>query len=263
MSAKINFLLASPSPRDIREVYDALKACPYDRLYAKYFPEIQAYNLMRQYFLARPQYTHLIICPDDLLIKKENVERLAELLKEHDYDNLAGVCNVDLGENKDLLNVTTNLPHPTRTVPERGIVGWRFYDWIRRDKRYEEKITTVPFSGFAAQAINRRTVEKFKFQDDSKFNGTPDLMTGAIDVMWANQCATSKPPIKQHVDMSNRMKHLKLQSKFWDIQLGDGEIRLYPKGKDMYEMIYKEPLGKKKIWNMSKGSKVITGQVKP
>lgn len=256
----VNLLLCAPSPRDIKEVYNELKKCPYDRLYAKYFPELQAYNLMRQFFISHQEYTHMVICPDDLIIKKSNVEKLVALLKEKDYDILAGVCNVDLGENKDLLNITKNLPHPTRSVPERGVVGWRHYDWVRRDDRFEENIITVPFSGFACQAISRRVLEKHKFQDDSNFNAQKGMMTGAIDVMFSNQMAFAK--IKQHVDLTNRMKHLKLATRFQDIQIGDGELRLYPKGKDMFEMIYKEPLGKKKEWTMHKDNKVVDGMVK-
>jgi len=257
---EVNFLLCSPSPRDIRAVYDALKACPYDRLYAKYFPETTAYNKMRDWFLSHKEYTHLVICPDDLIVEKSNIKQLVNVLLDNDYDQLAGVCNVDLAENSKFLNVTTNLPHPTRTVPERDIIGWRFYDWIPKTKKFKDKIISVPFSGFAAQAISRRVVEKLKFQDDHLFNGQPDMQTGAIDAMWANQCAQFK--IKQWVDTTNRMKHLKFVTKAFDIQIGDGELRLYPQGKDMYEMLYKEPLGKEKIWKMNKESKVVEGIVK-
>lgn len=204
----------------------------------------------------------MVICPDDLVIKPENIEQIKTVLESHDYDNLAGVCNVDLAQNRDLLNITTNLPHPTRTVPERGQVGWRFYDWIPRSRRFEEPIISVVFSGFAAQAINRKTLNRIKFQDDANFNKQEGLQTGAIDVIWANMCATIDPPVKQHVMVNNRMKHLKNQEQFWDIQIGDGELRLYPKGKDMFEILYKEPLGQKKEWRMNKETKVVEGIIK-
>ena len=73
---KINPLLCCPSPRDIREVYEALRETGYDRLYAKYYPEKTAYNLLRDYFLDHTEYTHLVICPDDLIIKKEHIDSL-------------------------------------------------------------------------------------------------------------------------------------------------------------------------------------------
>lgn len=261
MTSEINFLLCSPSPRDLPEVYSALKKCPYDRLYAKYFPEVQAYTLLRNYFLSHAEYTHLVICPDDLIIEKKNVENLRDILEKQPYDVLAGVCNVDLGENRGKLNVTHNLPHPTRWVPERGQTGWRTYDWFREDE-VTEGIFPVKFSGFACQAISREIVERLPFQDDSAFNGTPGMTTGAIDVMFANQCFSQKPFILQMVDFGNRMRHLKLAMRFQDISLGDGELRLYPRHKDMFEMIFQEPLGKKTVWRMNKESKVIEGMVK-
>jgi len=214
---------------------------------------------MRNFFLAHPEYTHFVICPDDLLIKPDNLKKIKTELEKFDYANLAGVCNVDLADNKDYINICRNLPHPTRTVPERGLVGWRAYQWYRGDDRFEEPIFPVPFLGFACQAINRKTMQALKFQDDSKFNRTPDLMTGAIDVMWANQCAFARPPIKQHVDVRNRMKHLKFNKPSRDLQIGDGELRLYPKHKDIFEMIYREPLGLEKTWVGVKGSEFVEG----
>lgn len=258
---KVNFLLCSPSPRDISQVYEALKKCPYDRLYAKYFPEVQAYNLMRQFFLGHPQYTHMVICPDDLVVEPKNVKKLKQTLENSkiEYDVLAGVCNVDMGENKDFLCVTRNLPHPTRWVEERGQIGWRTYDWVRKDDPDAKGIKPVKFSGFACQAISRKVLQKMSFQDDSKFNGKPTMMTGAIDVMFANQCFKQKPFILQWVDFDNKMLHLKLQSRYQDIQLGDGELRFYPTGKDMFEMIYKEPLGQEREWLMHKKNEVVEG----
>jgi hypothetical protein len=88
------------------------------------------------------------------------------------------------------------------------------------------------------------------------------MTTGAIDVMFANQCFSQKPFILQMVDFGNRMKHLKLAMRYQEIQLGDGELRFYPKHKDAYEMVFKEPLGQEHVWKMHKKNKVIEGQVK-
>ena len=262
MAKRVNFLLCCPSPRDIQEVYDALKKCPYDRLYAKYFPELQAYNLMRDYFLSHTRYTHMVICPDDLIIEAHNVEMIRQLIDDNNYDVIAGCCNVDLGENLDLLNIAKNLPHPTRWVPERNQIGWRTYDWYHKNEAQSGEVLPVKFSGFACQAISRWACKQLKFQDDSKFNGQPDFMTGAIDVMFANQCFARNPPILQMVDFGNRMKHLKLQTRYQDIQLGDGELRFYPKHKDMFQMIFKEPIGQKREWLMHKDDKVVEGIAK-
>lgn len=257
---EIRPLLVCPSPRDIREVYEALKETGHDRLYAKYYPEKTAYNLLRDWFLDHEEYTHLVICPDDLIIKKEHIDKLLDILEnKHDYPVLSGCCNVDQGENKDFLNLTYNLPHPKRTVPEKNVVGWRYYHWIHKDTKFPSDLIQVPFSGFAAMFIRRDVVKRYKFTDDAAQNGTPSLITGAIDVMFANVCAIEG--ITQTVDHTVRMEHLKGKDRFFDITLGDGELRFYHGGTDMYELEASEAKGKRRTWSMTKGDEVVQGIV--
>ena len=252
-------LLCSPSPRDIKNVYEALKNTGYDRLYAKYYPEKTAYNNLRRYFLDHEEYTHFVICPDDLVIEKEHIDTLIKDLEENDYPTISGVCNVDMGDNKEKLNITENLPHPQRTVPERKQVGWRFYSWVPRNTRFIDPIIRVPFSGFAAMFISRDVMKRYKFIDDAKHNGTPDMLTGAIDVMFSNLCAFENVP--QMVDTRVRMKHLKGSTRFFDISIGDGEMRLYHANKDTYELVEEEAKGKEKVWKMTEGDKVVSGLI--
>jgi hypothetical protein len=255
---KINPLLCCPSPRDIDQVYDELKNTGYDRLYAKYFPEKIAYTKLRDWFIEHTQYTHLVICPDDLVIKKEHLDQLIKDLEESNYAVLSGVCNVDNGVHKDFLNVTENLPHPTKIVPERNQIGWRWYSWVHQDTIFPNPITSFWFSGFACMIIRRDVVNRIGFMDDATTNGTPDLITGAIDVMFANTCAMEKIP--QMVDTRVRMEHLKGKERFFDIILGDGELRLYPANKDMYYLYFKEEANKQRVWRMT-GGEVVEGMV--
>lgn len=256
---RINPLLCSPSPRDIPEVYQELKQTGYDRLYAKYYPEKTAYELMRKYFVDHQEYSHLVICPDDLIIKKEHIDRLIEDLQKNDYAILSGVCNVDQGANKDYLNITYNLPHPIRTIPERKQLGWRHYHWVHKDEPFTVNIQPFLFSGFAAMFFRRDVMERYKFTDDAAQNGTPSLITGAIDVMMANVCAIERIP--QMVDTTVRMEHLKGKERFFDITLGDGELRLYHANKDTYEIESSEAKGKRRVWNMTKGDRIVQGIV--
>ena len=254
----VNPLLCSPSPRDYPEVYEALKKTGYARLYAKYFPEKIAYNLLRDWFLDHEEYTHMVICPDDLIIEKEHVDTLIADLKEYDFPVLAGVCNVDMAKNKDYLCITENLPHPQRVVPERKQIGWRFYAWVHKDTKFPAPIVQVPFSGFACQFIRRDIVKKYHFADDAKYNGTPELITGAIDVMFSNVCAIERIPLM--IDTRVRMKHLKGGQRFFDIILGDGELRFYHPRKDSFEKVYEEAKGKERTWRMT-GGDVVEGIV--
>ena len=257
--SKIKPLLCCPSPRDIKVVYEELKRTDYDRLYAKYYPEKTAYELMRKYFIDHQEYTHLVICPDDLIIKKEHIDELIKLLEAHDFPILSGVCNVDNGANKDFLNITYNLPHPIRTVPEKNKIGWRHYHWIHKDTKFPKRVMPFLFSGFAAMFFRRDVMERYKFTDDALQNGTPSIMTGAIDVMMANVCALERIP--QMVDTECRMEHLKGKERFFDITLGDGELRFYHGGTDMYEIEQSEAKGKRRVWSMTSGDEVVEGIV--
>jgi len=253
---KVKPLLCSPSPRDIKNVYQTLKETGYPRLYAKYYPEKTAYNLLRQWFLDHEEYTHMVICPDDLLINKEHIDNLIKTIEEKDYPILSGVCNVDNNDNKDQLNITSNLPHPTRKVPERMQVGWRHYAWVPKNTRFENPIIRPAFAGFACMFLSRDILKKIRFIDDAKYNGTPELITGAIDVMFANTCAILDIPIM--VDTRIRMKHLKGMTRFFNITLGDGELRFYHGGTDLYELELSEAKGKRREWSMT-GGEVIEG----
>jgi hypothetical protein len=112
----LNPLIAIPSPRNIPQIIEALTKVnkQYDLLWIKHMPEFQAYPLMRDKFLNHPneKYTHLIICPDDLLIDDANkVKMLLDDYNEIDYSDrdftvISGYCNVDHGLNSRYANIT-------------------------------------------------------------------------------------------------------------------------------------------------------------
>ena len=255
LTKKINPLLFSPSPREITRVYEALKNTGYDRLYSKYFPEEPAYNLGLDFFLAKEEYTHFVICPDDLVVGKKHIDALIADLVENDYPILAGVCNVNKTDKKDLLNITLNLPHPTRNNPKRNIIGWRYMAWVSADYDYgDEPIQSFPFSGFAAQFISREIMKKIQFADDGKFNQESDVYRSSLDVMFSNAMALIKVP--QRVDLRVKMEHLR-EDEIVDAMIGDGEVRFYPANQDKYHIIYEEPKGNKNKWRIVKNDKGI------
>lgn len=169
-------------------------------------------------------------------------------LEENDYPILSGVCNVNTEDKKNLLNVTINLPHPTRNNPKRNIVGWRHFHWVRSDYDYGDKpIQKFPFSGFAAQFISREIMEKIQFTDDSKLNHTSDIYSSSLDVIFSNAMAMVKIPIM--VDLRVRMQHLR-GSTITGAKIGDGEVKFYRANRDDFEIIYAEPKGIKSRWRV-------------
>src|SRR5215216_1474434 len=148
----INPLIVIPSPRDLPLVKDALdKITEYDKLWVKYSPEYITYPRIRLEFLKnRYKYTHLVICPDDLLIddkaKLELLFKDYESFPEHELDKIimSGYCNVNTSENSKYANVTqydvTNERHG------------RTYQWFtlqELENKTSDFLIPVKFSGFA------------------------------------------------------------------------------------------------------------------
>lgn len=211
-----NPLLCSPSPRDIEKVRDALMECPYDILYAKYYREKLAVTNLYEYFMAHPEYTHFIYCPDDLVIRPEHLSSLKKILDARDYPILSGVCNVDLDDMKDFLSITYNLPHPAKHIKGKQL-GWRYYHWYHKNDG--NGVVQTLHSGFAAQIIRRDVLEKIKFDNDASFNPLENPNeAGSADVMFSNTCAIACLPIVASLDV--RMLHLRHHGKI-EITLGN------------------------------------------
>lgn len=229
-----NPLFCSPSPRDIPEVMECHRRLPFDRLYAKYFVEREAYWHLRRFFLSHPEYTHLVLIPDDLVFKMSDVEQLYRDLREYDYAILSGICNVDLGPNRDKWSITENLPHPIRPLKKvdnpqgnRRWFGWRWYSWYTNEsirdeqKRQNREIFRVQHSGFALQSIRRDIVERVEFITDAVENGIPESETSSVDIMFSNLCGAAGFAI--FVDPRIRMLHMR-QAGPVEITLGNAEL---------------------------------------
>lgn len=210
-----NPLIVSPSPRNDEEVKENLLTIPHDILYAKHYRLIVAMTKIYEFFMKNKQYTHLIYCPDDLVVNKTHVAELKKILDSKDYPILTGVCNVDLDEHKDYLAITRNLPHPAKHLPNQ--LGWRWYHWFHKSE--VSGVIRVNHSGNACAIIRRDVLNKLKFADDASFNPEEDPNeAGSVDVMWSNSCAIAKIPIVVNTDV--RMLHKRHFGKI-DIELGD------------------------------------------
>lgn len=247
-----NPLFCSPSPRDITEVIQCHQKIPYDRLYAKYFIEREAYWHLRNFFLQHKEYTHMVIIPDDLVFTPEDVEQLYNDLKEYDYPILAGICNVNLDNFKDYYAITQNLPHPIRPLKKqddpdgkRRWLGWRWYVWYNdstikdEQERQKRTIIRVMHSGFALQCLRRDVVEAIAFTTDAEDNGLVNLECSSVDVMFSNSCAIAGIAIM--IDPRIKMLHMRHS---WpvEITLGESEIWHVVKGvKHIYKSNVKVP----------------------
>jgi len=201
-------LHAIPSPRDnIQGVLDYQPDLPFDRFIPKFMPEVDAYHLVRDFFLSHKQYTHLAIGTDDIVVKPEHMQALAADLAEKDYPVLTGVMNV-FQEDHDLLNITPNGSNPS------PIWAKRIYNWINKKEMYRytangtNPIIQVGFSGFPVMIIRRDIVERIAFESDAKYNPVPFPLGGSLDVQFCYSCHRMKIPI--FCDTRVEMDHLRL-----------------------------------------------------
>lgn len=201
----MNPLIALPSPRDLPTIKEAIdRINEYDKLWVKYSPEHITYPIIREQFLKHTEYTHLVICPDDLLIDDKN--KLELLLKDArqlgDQVIVSGYCNVDTSENSKYANVTQYDVSNAR----QG----RTYQWFTlrqlEENKTEDFLIEVKFSGFALMVIPRQAIEQIPFRNDSS-TGQFDYLGCCVDVMFCND-AISKG-YKIYVDTRVRLQHLK------------------------------------------------------
>lgn len=162
---------------------EALGRLPADKFFAKYYPEREAYTLIRQFFLAHTEYTHLIINPDDLVVTPETHEMLLEDIREYPefIKVISGVCNIN-SEPKYAGKVNAVTSHRINPIRDQ-----RTYDWLILKDLNKEDIITATFAGFGYMIIDRGAVERIPFRDDNEVNGNRGA-GGAVDVMFCNDC---------------------------------------------------------------------------
>src|SRR5262245_61481885 len=188
-------LLAIPSPRDIIEVRKHIDRLPIDTLWVKYYNQEQAYEIIRNYFLTQThnEYTHLIICPDDLIVKPSDLKRLLSTVSKYDYPVCSGTCTISSKE-EDMALLDMTLETPTMEISTRK------YNWMSEDspevKRGEP--FEVGFNGLALCCIRRDVVERLPFQN---------IHNCCNDLRFAIDCHSIG--IKLMVDPKIRMLHLK------------------------------------------------------
>ena len=185
----INPLYVYLQPKIIPHVLEPLKEIPCDKLYIRYYPYPEPHRIARKFFLEHPEYTHLIIHPNDIIITKADYLKLLDDLQRYPFlEVISGVMNVDLEDNKDHLAACFNLP----------LLNYndRRYYWIPRE--HVKGIQRVRHVGFSLTAISRKVIEELKDENGRPgFDGV-DPKTESIDgadVWFSNCCYHAGIPI--------------------------------------------------------------------
>lgn len=191
-------LFGIPSPFDYRlvEKHQPNQKC--DRIIPKYYTEVQAYKIIRDYFIDHRKYTHLAIACSDIVVLDQHITQAYKNIKEFDWPVFSGVMNIAL-EYLNILNVTKNWVHPQQLV----------YDWYTREEiDPQNPIWQVKWSGFPFMVLKRDIVEQFEFESLSSYNKIDsENKVGCLDVIICHKFNENNIPI--HADTRINLLHLK------------------------------------------------------
>lgn len=222
-------LLASPSPRNIPDVLTAFNmGNKYDHYYVKHQePEASAYKKIRNYFLDHSEYTHLILWSDDLIVRPHDIDNVIRDAETHDFDIIAGLCNVDrtdfyhyfacnyrphhINRDKRILEFIHKSefynikPGPTRDLEE----------WLLLPQYQSNPFVRVNWLGFSLPCIKRSVVEAIEFHDDgyymtneiTKRAAKVDGLGCCVDTAFSWECIQEEIPLM--VDVRIVTDHLK------------------------------------------------------
>lgn len=208
----INLLIMVLSPRKIKEFYQKLNLInqKYDCIVIKNdFDELHAYNSGREYFLKRPEYTHLAILPDDLLVDVSHIDTLVNDLKQGNYPVLSGVCNfaystrnffnrMAMIEYKRYEAIDT-LKKTGKYNYEKDIIKREDWEKLRDDqvKNKNQPVIRVTFSAFSFTIVRRDVVELIKFGHNPM----------GVDVVFFQDCIKNSVPT--YANLTTEMLHMK------------------------------------------------------
>lgn len=186
-------LICSASPRDMPDVKAEMDKIKCDKLFAKYYEEFDAYKNLRDYFLKHDEYTHMVLCPDDLMVTSEVFNVLKEAIEKFNLRVLSGICNYDY-QNQDKYNCWQSL--------QKGYGLITNYMTQEEMDRAPGGIIQVQFEGFACTWIRRDVVEEIEFRGVM----WEDKSLHSFDWQFAVDCATRGIPL--YVHKKAKMLHL-------------------------------------------------------
>lgn len=191
----MNLLIFNPSPRLIKVFESKVKQLntKYDIYRVRFnYNEQHAYEEGRQFFLSHPEYTHLAILPDDLLIETHQVDQLVSDLENNiskPMDVLSGICNFSL-VNKKFYNTLAVIP--SESTPSYQMFRNQakyMYESLTTRNRYSEGpkgIRKVLFAAFSFTIAARHVMEQFGFRPIPPTGQIFDGM--GLDTLFYNNC---------------------------------------------------------------------------
>jgi hypothetical protein len=166
-----------------------------DKLLIKGYLHEEAHKIARDFFLEHKEYTHLIICAEDVLVTPCHLKLLLQDIEEHpEFPVIAGYSNFDFTHNwlnitdLDLRRTYVMFAEQYRFIPPLSVMSGKYPTFMR-----------VFFQGLALAAIRRDVVEKIPFRPYKRVSDRLGYNRGVMfDLAFAIDCANANIP--QYVD---------------------------------------------------------------
>ncbi len=148
-----------------------------------------------EYFKKHKEYTHFVICPDDLVINSNSFNLLCRDIEEHDFSNICGISNID-EERPDYYCCK-----PLGLNPKT-----KGRNFTKEDKdELTDSIVQVGFTGYSCQFLERDLVEQLSF------TGACNKDQGCLDLQMALEMSELKLPMM--VDFNADFWHMRTHSR--------------------------------------------------
>ena len=177
--------------REIPEFKQHTDKLKIDKLWMNFYPQGEAYDTARTFFLEHKEYTHFVTLPDDLLATQEAIDYLSQDVIENDIV-ISGWCNNTAGDTDDIY---TDFSHTLPPIQTKEFEPYNFSK-IQDIETYKRDIIPVPFQGIALTFLSRKVLEQIPFRTD-----IPQDLGLAHDL--------AKARISQYIDLRARMVHLR------------------------------------------------------
>lgn len=200
-----------------------MEKIPADKLFINYYAYPFPHRAIRDYFLSHKEYTHLMICTNDLVVTLKDYRKMIRNIDNYPFfDVICGVCNVDQEQEAEFWNICPDLP----------ALGSGNYHWYKSRLREHLKgaIIRVAFAGFPFMCVARHVIEAMMTRPGRPGYDGCDLFGKdgfAADLWFCHALWDLHVPI--YCDTSIEMEHLRYQ---FDMQVGKKEpnCELYKHG---------------------------------
>lgn len=163
-------MICIPSPREIPEFHESLTKLPYHKILARYYPEKEAYPILRDAFL-NTKCRIMVLFADDLIVHPKVLEMVMETHKRYPRAVVSGICNFDAWNNRN--KYCFRLIGTSAIYPPTDPYGFAEFMDINGGIKYQQSSNEmkVAFNAFACVIIPRPIVEKIPFRFDSNGSG--------------------------------------------------------------------------------------------